>query len=101
MPAGILEDRFATSSERGITPVFTRKQENRGIGVHIILHGLGPLLICAGGAPLQSAVPLQSAPRWGSTLQKIRSAFNLNVSILQISLQVKPLHSSVCTMSHF
>lgn len=61
-PAGILEDGFATSSEWGITPLLTMKQENRGIDVRIVLHGLGPLPICAAAAPLQSAVPLQSAP---------------------------------------
>lgn len=73
-PAGILEDGFATSSERGIAPVFTTKQENRGTDVHIVLHGLGPLLICADGAPLQSAVPPQSAPSWGTKLQKNKKA---------------------------
>lgn len=57
---------------RNHTSVHTETRKQRGVDVHIVLHGLDPQLICAARSPLQSAVPPQCALSGKYTLTKTR-----------------------------
>lgn len=81
---------------RGITPVFTQKQENRE-KLMFILFLVGWVLSWSVLLELQwyqqclyNLPPAEDPPD-----EKVRNEFNLNVSILQISFQIKSMHSSV------
>lgn len=72
-PAGTQEDGFATSQrEESHQRSHRNKKKQRGVDVHIVLHGLDPQLICAVRPPLQSAVSLQCAPSGRYNLRKTR-----------------------------